>query len=85
METSFFAIGDHRVTVGIFAEAIVSQPGLTRNGTFLLEQVDVLSANDYIRLWGKVTGNEEEVVQPSVEDLDEVFPTCGLEIGLILE
>jgi hypothetical protein len=79
METSFFAIGDHRVTVGIFAEAIVSQPGLTRNGTFLLEQVDV------IRLWGKVTGNEEEVVQPSVEDLDEVFPTCGLEIGLILE
>lgn len=59
-ETPFFAIGNHRINLGILVEGILSRPDLTSNGKFVLGKVDILFAVDYIKLWGKVTGNEVE-------------------------
>jgi hypothetical protein len=59
-ETTFFAIGNHRINLGILVEGILSRPDLTSNGKFVLGKVDILFAVDYIKLWGKVTGNEVE-------------------------
>jgi hypothetical protein len=59
-ETPFFAIGNHRINLGIFVEGILYRADLTSNGKFVLGKVDILFAVDYIKLWGKVTGNEVE-------------------------
>ena len=66
-------------------EGILSRPDLTSNGKFVLGKVDILSAVDYVKLWGKVTGNEVEVVEASIEDVDKVFPTWSREMGTMLE
>jgi hypothetical protein len=68
----------HRINLRIFVESILSRPDLTSNGKFVLDKVDILSAMDYIKPWGKVTGNEAEVVETSIEDLGKVFPTWGV-------
>jgi hypothetical protein len=58
------------MNLGIFVEDILSRPDLTSNGKFVLGKVDILSAVDYIKLWGKVTGNEVTGQRPiTAEDL----------------
>jgi hypothetical protein len=72
-ETPFFAIGNRCINLGIFVEDILSRPNLSSNGKFVLGKFDILSANDYIKQWGKSTGNGVEVVETRIEDLEEVF------------
>jgi hypothetical protein len=84
-ETPFFATGNHRINSRIFVESILSRPDLTSNGKFVLDKVDIFSAMDYTKPWGKVIGNEAEVVETSIEDLDKNFPTWSREVGTTLE
>jgi hypothetical protein len=57
-ETPFFAVGNHRINLGILVGPILSRSDLASNSKFVLGKVDILSAVDHIKPWGEMTGTE---------------------------
>ncbi|CAM6086140.1 unnamed protein product [Calypogeia fissa] len=81
--TLFCAAGDVSVNVGVFVKGILSNPSKTLS-KYVIMQVEEMTSEEYILLWGKVTGKNVKYVQIPFEEYDKLFPKWGAEMGVML-
>ena len=68
------AMGDARINVGIFTNAILSQRHLTA-GKFVLAYVEKTTAGGLLEAWGKAVGKPVGYVQTATtEAFNDVWP-----------
>jgi len=72
--------GDPSTNTGIFVRAILAQPKLS-HGRYAFITTDILSFDDMLKVWSKVTGKEAVTVQGTPEEYDRLWPVVGEEIG----
>lgn len=82
--TPITTIADQRRNVGIFVEAILRQPALTR-GRYVHAEVETLTNGELLERWGKVTGKSTVYVPSTLEAYNQLFPAWGLEMGVMLQ
>ncbi|KAE8356291.1 hypothetical protein BDV28DRAFT_127341 [Aspergillus coremiiformis] len=83
--TPITVVGDQRKNVGIFVNAILQKPDLTRGGQYVLAEVETLTNQQLLERWGKVTGKPVTYIPTSVDAYNALFPKWGLEMGVMLE
>lgn len=83
-DTPITHIGDHRVNVGIFVQAIIAKPDLTQ-GRYVLAEVGTSKNSGVLGEFGKVTGFPVQYLTISVEEYDQLFPNWGQEMGVMLQ
>lgn len=79
------SVGDHRVNVGIMVRGILSNPAKTLRGKYVLGRVEILTSQQYLDLWAKVTGKTAQFIRISYEDYYKLYPNWGEEMGRMLK
>ncbi|KAL4868455.1 hypothetical protein BDV12DRAFT_197326 [Aspergillus spectabilis] len=82
--TPITTIGDQRKNVGIFVEAVIGQPELAK-GRYVLAEVETLTNGELLERWGEVTGNSTLYIPSSLNAYDKLFPSWGLDTGVMLQ
>lgn len=82
--TPITTIADQRKNVGIFVEAILRQPVLTR-GRYVHAEVETLTNGELLERWGNVTGKSTVYIPSTLEAYNQLFPGWGLEMGVMLQ
>ncbi|KAG4421207.1 hypothetical protein IFR04_005618 [Cadophora malorum] len=78
-------IGDVGTNVGIFTNAILAQPALTKR-KYVLATVEDITVGGLVKAWGEATGKDTLYVKiASVEEYDKIWPVWGTEIGLMMK
>ncbi|KAK2808667.1 hypothetical protein FQN50_004532 [Emmonsiellopsis sp. PD_5] len=77
-------IGDHTKNIGIFAEAVLKQPERTR-GKYVLVESETTTLGGYLERWSKYSGKEVAYVPTTLGAYDSLFPSWGLELGVMLQ
>lgn len=80
------SIGDAYKNVGVFTNAILAKPELTRQGKFILAYIEKTNIGDLLERWSKASGKPSVYVQTtSLEAFDSVFPMWGHEMGIMMQ
>lgn len=82
--TPILSIGDARSNVGVFTNAILSQPALTYK-RYVLASVEESTVGKLFEDWGKKLERQTAYVQVnSVDEYDNVWPAWGREMGVMM-
>lgn len=80
-------IGDHNANLGIFAKAILENPGKTLGGNSVAAVTETMTFEAALSLWAKVNGKEDTaVLEVSMADYQVLFgEKWGLEMGVMCQ
>jgi hypothetical protein len=83
--TPILSIGDARSNVGVFTNAILSQPARTHK-RYVLAYIEESTLAKLLEDWGKKLGREVAYVEvKSVDEYDNVWPKWGREMGVMMQ
>jgi len=79
------SIGSPSKNIGVFALAILRQPGKTLPGKFVLAHVEETTTGQMLRDCSEVTGKTSHYVQTSLEHFSDLWPMWGTEMGIMMK
>ncbi|KAL4879868.1 hypothetical protein BJY04DRAFT_228793 [Aspergillus karnatakaensis] len=83
-DTPITTIGPLRKNVGMFVEAILKRPEVSK-GRYVLAGIETLTVEELLQRWGKITGKPTVHIPTSLEVYDQLYPGWGAEIGVMLQ
>ena len=82
--TPITTIGDVSANVGPFVEAIVAQPGITRNGAIVQASIGETTADALLQTWAKVNDKEALIARTDVDTYNAMWPLWAAEMGVMM-
>jgi len=83
--TPIRSIGDPKVNIGIFVQAILAQPQKTLNGKYVMAHVEDTNAGDMLQTWARVNGKKAEYVQIDEDTFHNLWPLWAEEMGTMMQ